>query len=129
MRPDGRRREQVLDVALDTVGGVVAVDEDEVGVAALVGELREEGGQQLVAVARVQLDVGGPVALRVVLEVEGVDLLAGGGDAAEAAALRGADLDRQPRLQRREDSLQRRPFTERHLPVGRLEEWEAHGGR
>ena len=118
----GRRREQVLDVALDAVGGVVAVDEDEVGVAALVSELREKGRQQLVAVAQCSCTLAGQSRCGSCSRSNEWTSSLAAAITAEAAALGGADLDRQPRLQRREDSLQRRPFAERHLPVERLEE-------
>jgi hypothetical protein len=107
---------------------VVTVDEREVHVATGCGELGEQLRQQQMAVADVQVDVRRHVADRR-LEVEGMDLGAVGGDRAEAATLRGAELDRQRRPQRGHDALDGGPFAEGHLPVGGAEEVGPAGHR
>src|ERR687891_1566965 len=49
-------------------------------------------------------------------DVDRVDLLAVSGDPLQAPTLRGTDLDRELRPELREESLQRRPLAEGHLP-------------
>src|SRR4051812_39354837 len=62
--------EKVLEIPPSPLGRVVPVDEHEVDVAALAGEAIEELREQHVAVAGVELRVGGPGAPWHVLEVE-----------------------------------------------------------
>jgi hypothetical protein len=113
---DGGRGEQVLEVAADAGRAVIAVDQHQVDVATALGELRQQAGQDLVAVAGVEGDPVEPCQVRRRRDqVERVDLAAVGGDPAQAAPLGPADLDRELGLGELEDTLQRRALADRHL--------------
>ena len=51
------------------------------------------------------------------IEVEGVDVLGVGGDAPQAAALEGPDLDRQLRAQLGQEAVEREALALLHLPA------------
>ena len=103
------RRQQILDIALDSFRRVIAVDEREVDPATLPGEFRQGLTEEHVAVARMEDDI--VQAFRVDLavkqlerQVEGVNLLAVRGQALRlppsavpiSMARRGLSADRTP---------------------------------
>ena len=116
-----RRFEQIDQVAAHAGARVVAVDEHEVHRPALGGKPLEQRRKQLVAVADVECDVIG-LRGRAANHVDRMNLLAVGGDPRQAAALGGADLEREARLHLGEDALERGPLAERHLPGLDLED-------
>ena len=67
------------------------------------------------------------------VDVERVDVLGVCGDAAQAAPLERPDLDRQPRSQLSEQTLEREALALLHLPAisahGREREERVHGGQ
>ena len=82
-------------------------------------QLGQHAGDLDRGVAKVQRRVVQRVGVphRALVDVEGVDMAGVRGDAAQAAALPGADLDRDPGLQLGEQALEREALAELHHPV------------